>query len=199
MISDRSSRVTHLYCISPAVNWDPGPLPMPRKWGELRPTWKGWETLVSADNLEKLRKPTREKDCSPLLPPSHCPGRYDRCPCTSCERAIVSEEGRCLLSVGRSLPHLCTMKRPLLIVDPGEARQSALGPLLYNRPLCATDGRGGSSQPPGPQLLTPPRSVFSSGSCPSSVSLCFSTGSSLCPEAEREEGVKEGWEQLICV
>lgn len=122
-----------------------------------------------------------------------------RWPCMSREHATVSEEGRCLLSVGRSLPHLCTVKRPLLIVDPGEARQSALGPLLYNRPPCATDGGGGPSQPPGPQLLIPPPSVFSSGSCPSSVSPCFSKGSRLCPEVEREEGVKEGWEPLICV
>ena len=80
----------------------------------------------------------------------------------------------CLLSVGRSLPHLCTVKRPLLIVDPGEATQSALGPLLYSHPPCATDGGGGSSQPPGPQLLIPLPSVFSSGSCPSSVSLLLS-------------------------
>lgn len=77
MVSDQSSRVTHLYCISPAVPWDPGPLPVPGKWGQLRPAWEGWETLVSADNLEKLRKPTRGQDCSSLLTPSHCPGSYD--------------------------------------------------------------------------------------------------------------------------
>ena len=77
VIGDRWSRVSRLYCTPPAAHWDPGLLPVPGKWGESRPTWEEWETLVSADNLEKLKKPTRGKDCSPPLPPSHCPGGYD--------------------------------------------------------------------------------------------------------------------------
>lgn len=57
VIGDGSSSVTRLSCIPPAAHWDPGLPPVPGKWGESRPAWEGWETLVSAGNLEKLKKP----------------------------------------------------------------------------------------------------------------------------------------------
>lgn len=57
VIGDGSSSVTRLSCIPPSAHWDPGLPPVPGKWGESRPAWEGWETLVSAGNLEKLKKP----------------------------------------------------------------------------------------------------------------------------------------------
>ena len=66
----------------------------------------------------------------------------------------------CLLSVGRPLPHLCTVKRPLLISgDPGEApAASALGPLLYNHPSVPLVGEEVplSPRPPSPHPSTQP-------------------------------------------
>lgn len=182
VIGDRSSRVSRLYCMPPAAHWDPGLLPEPRNWGESRPTWEEWGTLVSADNLEKLKKPTRGQDCIPPLPGPTAQEDLTCWLCMSRERATVSEDGQSVSSL-RVIPSLISAPSR----DPCSSRGSREAPAAraLAHPLCATDGGGGSPQPPGPQLLIQSPLPWP----PLSVSLCFSKGSRLCPEAEREEGV----------
>ena len=105
----------------------------------------------------------------------------------------------CLLSAGRPLPHRCTVKRPLLVTWIQERPQQPgpSGPWCTTAPsvplmreVAPLSPRSPASHPPTQRPLLWP---------PFSVSLWFSKGSRLCPEAEREAGVLEAWEPLFSV
>ena len=144
---------------NPAVHWDSGVLPVTRteESQDLQgSSGRPWGVQTSLRNWNNL--PEGRTGGPPTPTPTPVPGKIGlKGPAWHLNKP-PSVKAVCLLSVGCPLPHLCIVKRPLLIdVHPGEApAASALGPLLYNHPSVPLVGEEVplSPRPPSPHPST---------------------------------------------
>lgn len=147
---------------SPAVHWDSGLLPVTRTeesqdlQGSSGRPWGVQTSFRCWNNLPKGRK------AGPPYP-TPVPGKIGLKGPARHMNKPPSVKAVCLHSVGRPLPHLCTVKRPLLItwIQERPHQPVPLGPRCTITPLCHWWGRRLLSAL-GPQfLIPPPPSVFS--------------------------------------
>lgn len=147
----------------------------------LQTIWRSWKNLPRKAGV-------------PCLP--HCLGGCDLCGPASRECARVSGDGQSVSSLKAVPPHHCTVKKPLLITWIRGPAARAFGPLVCNRPLCATDAGEAPLSPRSPAshpstqrpLLWPPFSV----------SLWFSKGVDSAQRRSVKRGVL-GLGTAVCV